>query len=155
MSRIVCRTPSTGKPIRASLANVGTNFTTIAEAPDFSVPDTSNRFPDRDSNDSSRAIRPGELFCLTPLSVYNKSAETYWIEVQVLEESGSSFIFTKVRVPPGDTAYIPLQGRSLFKRNPAGTNGDRLQIRAESSNKFDIWISLEEKLSNEHAGVED
>lgn len=154
MSRIVCRTPSTGKPIRASLANVGTTFTTIAEAPDFSVPDTSNKFSDRDPTDSSRAIRPGELFCLTPLAVYNKDTSTRWIEVKLLDESSNSLMFAKVKVPPEDTAYIPLQGRSLFKRNPSGTNGDRLQVRAEVVDKLDVWLAMEEKPSSEHSGVE-
>jgi hypothetical protein len=153
MARITCRTPSTGKPIKVILANVGTSFTTIAEAPDFSVPDASNKFVDRDPTDESRAIRPGEIFFLTPLSARNKDTATRWIEVQLLTEDGVAISFGKVEVPAGDTVYIPLQGRSLFKRDKNASFGDRVQIRAELASVFDVWSSAEEKLSNEHTGV--
>ena len=137
MARITCRTPSTGKPIRVILANVGTSFTTIAEAPDFSVPDASNKFVDRDPTDESRAIRSGEVFFLTPLAARNKDTETRWIEVQLLTEDGTAISFGKVDVPAGDTVYIPLQGRSLFKRDKNAANGDRIQIRAQVTSIFD------------------
>lgn len=153
MARITCRTPSTGKPTRVSLVNVGTSLTTIIEAPDFSVPDASNKFTTRDPVDDSRAIRPGEIFFLTPLAATNKDTVTRWIEVILLTEDGTSVVFAKIKVPAGDTAYIPLQGRSLFKRAPSGANGDRIQVRAEVTNVFDVWSSAEEKLSNEHVGV--
>lgn len=153
MARITCRTPSTGRPTRVSLVNVGASLTTIIEAPDFSVPDTSNKFSTRDPADGGRAIRPGEIFFLTPLAATNKDTVTRWIEVVLLTEDGASIVFAKLKVPAGDTAFIPLQGRSLFKRDAAGTNGDRLQIRAEVAGMFDVWSSAEEKLSNEHTGV--
>ena len=154
MSRITCRTPSTGKPIRAALANVPATFTTISEAPDFSVPDTSERFTDRDPVDGSRAIRPGEIFFLTPLAAKNKDTNTRWIDVQIVSEDNVTIEFGRAEVPAGDTALIPIQGRSLFKRNPNGTNGDRLQVRAQIADVFDVWVSGEEKLSNEHTAVE-
>jgi len=153
MARIICRTPSTGKPIRIAAANVATTFTTLSEAPDFSVPDAAEQYPTRDPSDASRAIRPGEIFFLTPLSARNKGASTQWIEAQLITENGITILFGRVEVPAGDTAFIPLQGRSLFKRDDDGTNGDRLQIRAQSSNTFDVWAAAEEKLSAEHAGV--
>ena len=154
MARITCRTPSTGKLIRFTLNNVGTQYTTIAEAPDFSVPDTSNKYPVRDPLDSTRGIRPGELFFLTPLSVKNKDTVTRWIEVQLLQEDGTIIDFARVSVPKNDTAFIPLQGRSIFKRDADAANGDRIQIRAEVDNVLDIWASAEERPSNEHTGVE-
>lgn len=153
MSRITCRTPSTGKPIRVILPNVGTSFTTIAEAPDFSLPDSSNKFDTRDPTDIGRAIRPGEVFFLTPLAARNKDNATRWLEVQLVTEDGVTISFGKVEVPAGDTAYVPLQGRSLFKRDSNAANGDRIQIKAEVANMFDVWASAEEKLSNEHVGV--
>ena len=154
MSRITCRTPSTGKPIRAALANVPATFTTISEAPDFSVPDTSERFTDRDPVNGSRAIRPGEIFFLTPLAAKNKDTNTRWIDVQIVSEDNVTIEFGRAEVPAGDTALIPIQGRSLFKRNPSGSTGDRLQVRAQVAGIFDVWVSGEEKLSNEHAAVE-
>ena len=72
MTRITTRTPSTGKPIRVAKENVPVSYTTIAEAPDFSVPDASNKYPVRDPTDLGRAIRPGEVFFLTPLAAKNK-----------------------------------------------------------------------------------
>jgi hypothetical protein len=154
MARIVCRTPSTGKPIRISLANVPTTFVKIAEAPDFSIPDSSARFPVRDPADPSRAIRPGEVFFLTPLSAVNKSNEDRWIEVRLVTETSQVISFSRIEVPAGDTAFIPLQGRSIFKRDATGSIGDSIEIRAQDTNTFDIWASAEEKPSNEHAGVE-
>jgi hypothetical protein len=153
MARITCRTPSTGKPIRVALKDVTTSFVTIADAPDFSVPDSAEQYPTRDPLDAARAIRPGEIFFLTPLSARNKGASTQWIETQLLAEDGSTIQFGRVEVPAGDTAFIPLQGRSLFKRTATGANGDRLQIRAQSGTTFDVWAAAEEKLSSEHAGV--
>jgi hypothetical protein len=152
VARITCKTPSTGKAILISLANVTTSFTTIAEAPDFSVPDPSQNYPTRDL-DTTRAIRPGEIFFVTPLAVKNKSNNIVWIEVRLKTEADVDVNFGKVSIPPDDTLFFPIQGRSLFKRNAAGTNGDRLQIRAETANVFDVWAAAEEKLSAEHIGV--
>jgi hypothetical protein len=136
------------------MINVTTSYTTIAEAPDFSVPDASTKFSTRDPVDEARAIRPGEVFFLTPLSARNKDSVTKWIEVILLTEDGVTVELGRAKVPAGDTAFIPLQGRSLFKRDPNAANGDRIQIRAESNSVFDVWAAAEEKLSNEHVGVE-
>ena len=155
MARITCRTPSTGKPLRIVRADVANTYVTIAEAPDFSIPDTSNKFPDRDPTDATRAIRPGEVFFLTPLAARNKSAETRWFQAKLVTEDAVTIEIAKVEVPAGDTAYIPLQGRSLLKRTANNANGDTVQIRAELENVFDIWVSAEEKTSNEHIGVEE
>jgi hypothetical protein len=154
MSRITCRTPSTGKPLRISQANVTTTYQTIAEAPDFSVPDASTKFSERDPLDDGRAIRPGEVFFLTPLSARNKGSSTAWIETRLYTEANVEVNFGRVSVPAGDTVFIPLQGRSLFKRDANASVGDRIQVRAESATTFDVWAAAEEKLSSEHTGVE-
>lgn len=153
MARITCRTPSTGKALRLIDSNVANTFVTLAEAPDFSVPDPSTKFPDRDPTDEGRAIRPGEIFFLTPLAAKNKDTVTRWIETILVTEANTTIEVGKVEVPAGDTAFIPLQGRSLFKRDANSTIGDTIQIRAEIANVFDVWIAAEEKLSNEHVGV--
>lgn len=154
MTRITCRTPSTGKPIRVAYENVPTTYVTVAEAPDFSVPDTSNKYEERDPNDNTRAIRPGEIFFLTPLSARNKDSAPRWIETRMITEDGYTIELGRVDVPAGDTVFIPTQGRSLLKRLPNAINGDRFQIRAEVANVFDTWAAAEEKLSSEHIGVE-
>lgn len=153
MARITCKTPSTGKALIVAQANVATDFTTIAEAPDFSVPDPSENYTTRDPGNATRAIRPGEVFFISPLAAKNKSANVVWIEVRLYTEANTAIEFGKVDVPPGDTAFIPIQGRSIFKRDASGTNGDRLQVRAEANNVFDVWAAAEEKLSAEHIGV--
>lgn len=153
MTRIVCRTPSTGKGLRITKNNVATTFQTIAEAPDFSVPDASVKFPTRDPGDPGRAIRPGEIFFLTPLAAKNKDTVDRWVEIQLVTEDGVTIEIGRVEVPAGDTAYIPLQGRSLFKRGASNANGDVVQVRAETATSFDVWTAAEERLSSEHSGV--
>ena len=155
MTRIVSRAPYPGKPVRFTKQNVSTTFEVLVETPDYSVPDPSNRFPIRDPNDSSRAIRTGEIFFLTPISAYNKSVNDRWIEVKLETEASETILFAKVEVPAGDTAFIPLQGRSIFKRDANSSIGDTIEIRAESANTFDVWLAGEEKPSNDHAGVEE
>lgn len=152
MTRIITRTPSTGKPIRIARENVPITHTTVAEAPDFSVPDASNKYSVRDPLDLSRAIRPGEVFFLTPIAARNKDNVTRWIETRLLTENGETIEFGRVEVPAYDTAFIPTQGRSLFKRGPTNTNGDRFQVRSETATSFDVWAAAEEKLSSEHSG---
>lgn len=152
--RIKCKTPSTGRPVNLTAVNIGTDWTTIAEAPDFSVPDTSNAFSSRDPLDSTRAIRPGEIFFLTPMFARNKSATACWIELRMMLEDGTAIECPgRLYVPAYDTALAPLQGRSLVKRLTAGANGDRLQARAQTAGSLDLWVSGEEKLSSEHIGV--
>jgi hypothetical protein len=154
MARITCRTPSTGKALKINLSNVSTTYVAIAEAPDFSVPDAAGNFPVRDPEDAGRTIKPGEVFFLSPMSAKNKSGSTAWIETKLFTESNVSIELGRVSVPAGDTVFIPLQGRSLLKRDANTANGDIIQVRAETSNTFDIWVSAEEKLSSEHVGVE-
>ena len=154
MTRIVCRTPSTGKGLRVAKNNITNTFQTISEAPDFSVPDASIKYPTRDPSDPGRAIRPGEIFFLTPLAAKNKDTVDRWIEVKLVTEDSLTIEIGKVEVPAGDTVYIPLQGRSLFKRTATNTSGDTIQVRAEISSVFDVWAAAEERLSSEHSGVE-
>lgn len=153
MARITCRTPSTGKPVRAALTDVPATFTEIINVPDFSVPDPSQRFPLRDPSDQTRAILAGEIFFLTPLSATNKSETDRWIEVKLVTEDNEEILFAKLEVPAGDTAFIPLQGRSIFKRDATGATGDSIEVRAEVADVFDVWASGEEKVAPDHAGI--
>lgn len=153
MARITCKTPSTGRALNIVQDNVVTTYTTIAEAPDFSVPDPSDNFPIRDPLDATRAIRPGEVFFVTPLAAKNKTSNTAWIEIRLVNEANTSVEFGRVSVPPNDTVFIPIQGRSLFKRDANTASGDKLEVRAQSNSVFDVWAAAEEKLSSEHVGV--
>lgn len=157
MARVKCKTPSSGRPLQVIQVDVSTSFMTIADAPDFSVPDPGQSFPVRDPTDTTRAIRAGEIFILTPLAVHNKTTSACWIEAQLVTEEGVTvFSPGRVTVPARDTAYIALQGRSLLKRAVSATaaaSGDRLQVRAQTPSALDLWASAEERLSAEHIGV--
>ena len=154
MARVTCKAASSGRPLQITLVDVPTSFTTIADAPDFSVPDPSQSFPVRDPLDATRAVRAGEIFMVTPLAVHNKTAAASWIEVQLVTEAGVTVLSPgRVTVPANETALIPVQGRSLVKRSASATaaaSGDRLQLRAQFAGVFDVWASAEERLSAEH-----
>ena len=148
MSRIVCRTPSTGFAETLYLIDVGTSMATLdggltgADAPDYSVPDPSNQYEQRDPLDPTRAILPGQIFFLTPLSATNKSASEETLDVQILLEGGNTIISLGTAVVPAfDTAYIPLNGRSLLKLDANSVNGDQLQVSASTGNVFDVIVS--------------
>lgn len=153
MARITCRTPSTARPLAVAQTNVATGWVTVAEAPDFSVPDTQQVYPARDPADNGRGIRPGEVFFLTPVKARNKSSDTAWIEAQIVREGGTAIMLDRIDVPPGETVQIVTQGLSLMKRAAEGATGDRLQIRAETSATFDIFGAAQERPSAEHIGV--
>lgn len=158
MTRIYCRTPSTGYPENLVLANVPVTLTTIgggisgADAPDYSVPDPSNQYERRDPTDPTRAILPGQIFFLTPLSIVNKTGNTETLRVSLLQENGNRIEFGNAIVPPGDTAYVPLNGRSLLKRDPLTVNGDRLQVSSSTPNTFDVWTSAELSPASQNLG---
>lgn len=166
MTRIRCKTPSTGQANNFTIRNVpSTEWVTLAEASDYSVPDASNVYGDirRDPSPTGagRAIRPGEVFFMTPIYVRNKSESTCWIDVQLyleVEEGASDSAREdlqiqcpgRIVVPAGDTALIPIQGRSLLKRSITSEFGDRIQVKAEVANTLDIWGSGEIKPSAEN-----
>jgi len=167
-SRIYCKTPSTGTvqnftfPPLGSSTLVTNEWITIAQARDFSVPDARQVYADRDPTDSTRGIRPGEIFFITPVFVANTDdltavAVSRKIEIRILLEDGRSILCPgKMLVPPGDTAMVPVQGRSLLKRSSTSSVGDRLEIKIypitteTSTSKIYIWASSEEKPSAEH-----
>jgi hypothetical protein len=155
MTRIYCRTPSTGYPENLVLVDVPDTVTTIplADAPDYSVPDPSNQYEVRDPLDPTRAILPGQIFFLTPLSVVNKSAGQESLTVFLLQEDGTLVNFGTAIVPAGDTAYIPMNGRSLLKRDPLAANGDRLQVEASAPSVFDVWTAAELSPASQNLGV--
>jgi hypothetical protein len=88
------------------------------------------------------------------MAVHNKTATARWIEIQLLTEAGLVVLSPgRVIIPARDTAYIQVQGRSLTKRTPATTNGDRIQLRAEDASTFDVWGASEIRLSADNIGV--
>ena len=71
--------------------------------------------------------------------------------------------FGRITVPAGESVAIPLQGRSLIKRNLLGpgnpnvltfsANGDIIYVRAGNTASFHVWASANEQASAEHVGV--
>lgn len=157
--RIKCKTPSTGRPVNFYVTQLATTWTTVVQAPDFSVPDTSNVYPNRDPDDITRAIRPGEIFMLTPVFARNNSSTlSVYVETRlvIINSNGTETYIAcpgKQTIPVGDTALVPLQGRSILKRYPSSITGDRIEMRASVAGVIDVWGSGEEKLSAEHTGV--
>ena len=159
MTRIYCRTPSTGYPESLYLENVPVTPTTLeggvsgADAPDYSVPDPSLQYEVRDPADPTRAILPGQIFFLTPLSATNKTGSEESITALLLLEDGVTTINVGTAVVPAyDTAYIPLNGRSLLKRDANALNGDRLQVFSTGANVFDVWAAAELSPASQNLG---
>ena len=156
MPRIYCRTPSTGKPLNLIYPDVTTSYATIplANAPDYSVPDPSLIYPVRAPGFPSRAIIPGEIFFLTPLSAVNKSDEEQWVEVIFLTQDNITVAAGRAVIPARDTAYIPLQGRSLLKTaTEEPGNGDQIQVRASAVDVIDVWVAADESPASQNIGV--
>ena len=154
MPRITCATPSPGKPLRIAAVGAGTSWTTIAEAPDFSLPDPSAALSPRDPGDAGRYIAPGIVSFLRPIVVRNRDTAERWIEFQLLDEAGQTHAVPgRFPVPPGASVLVPVQGLDLLKRVAAGANGDRLQVRAETAAVLDLWGAAQETISDEHEGV--
>lgn len=164
--RIRCKTPSTGKIINLTIPRTGmltidasttprsdnAEWEIFAQAPEFSVPDPRRQYPNRDTDDS-RAIRPGELFFMTPVFVRNTNdinTDPIVIEVEFVHEFGMRVACPgRMVIPGGDTAMVPVQGRSLVKRDPENFHGDCLRIKAYGPG-LELWASVEIKPSAEH-----
>lgn len=154
MPRITCATPAPGKQLRITAVGVGAGWTTIAEAPDFSLPDPSGVFSPRDPADAERYIAPGVVSFLRPIIVRNRDTVERWVEFQLLDEAGQAFAVPGLfSVPPAASVLVPVQGLDLLKRVAAGANGDRLQVRAETAGMIDLWGAAQETISEEHEGV--
>jgi len=168
LSRIKCKVPSTGytKNYTSCTRDNGTitqtllegEWVTIMEAPDYSVPDTRLIYPARDPDDNGRAIRPGETFVMTPIFARNTSeSASFEVYAELVLEGTIVGIPCpgKMIIPAGDTVMIPVQGRSLLKRNKDSEFGDRIRLRTNTgaAGFIYVWGSGEEKLSAEHTGV--
>lgn len=164
MRRITCKTPSPASPLSVVYNTMPAAWVTLAEAPDFSVPDAAGKFPERDPLDSARAIRPGEVFFTAPLMVRNPRVAAITVTLRVVKESDEiaaapdpAFIATimgPITVPPGETVQLPIQGRSLLRRDPSKDNGDILQVYLSAGGDIGMWLTAQERLAADHIGIE-
>jgi hypothetical protein len=161
MPRINTDQPSSGKPlllyIPSSTNNgfVNTTWTTIAEAPDFSIPSSGDEGIVIDPADSGRELRPGEVFFETPLQCMNTTATSRWVELQMLLQGNSGQaipLSPRVVVPAGESVYLAVQGLRLLKTDLTNTQpGGRLQIQAEVNNAIKVIGSAVELEAQTHA----
>lgn len=155
MARIKTDQPSSGKPLQLLIPAGGfvpNTFTTLAEAPDFSVPGTGDAGVTLDPADSGRELRPGEVFLEAPLTTINTDTVTRWVELQILTQSGNTVPVTpQISIPAKEAVYLPIQGLRLLKTSFSAANGDRLQIRASTGSSIKVIGSAVELEALTHA----
>lgn len=156
--RITTDQPSSGKPLQLRIplsvnsGYVSTSPTVIAEAPDFSIPGTGQSGVTLDPLDSSRELRPGEIFFESPLYVHNTDVDPCEVYVGIVPEDSSTEVpLFVVDVPPAETVLIPIQGLRLLKTDYDATDGDRLVVSAERNAELRIHGSASESAAPEHA----
>lgn len=131
---------------------VPSSFTSIAEAPDFSVPGTGDSGVTLDPADTSRELRPGEIFLEAPLTCINTDTVTRWVELQILTQTNHAVpLIPQISIPPKEAIYLPIQGLRLLKTSFSAFNGDRLQIRASIGSAIKIMGSAVELEALTHA----
>ena len=161
MPRINTDQPSSGKPLLIYIPSssnsgfVNTTWTTIAEAPDFSIPSSGDDGIVVDPAASGRELRPGEVYFETPLQCINNTATSQWVELQMLLQGNSGQaipLSPQVEVPAGESVYLAIQGQRLLKTDLTNTQpGGRLQIRAEVNNAIKINGNAVELEAQDHA----
>lgn len=155
MPRIRTDQASSGKPLQLLIPAGGfvpSAFTTLAEAPDFSVPSTGLGGITLDPADTGRELRPGEVFIETPLACTNTDTVAQWVELQILTSSGAAVpVSPQITIPPKDAIYLPIQGLRLLKTDFTAANGDRLQIRASTGTSIKVIGSASELEAQTHA----
>ena len=155
MARIKTDQPSSGKPLQLLIPSAGfvpNSWTTLAEAPDFSIPGTGDTGVTLDPSDTGRELRPGEVFLEAPLTCINTDTVTRWVELQILTQTGHSCPVTpQISIPAKESVYLPIQGLRLLKTIFTATNGDRLQIRASTGSSIKVVGSAVELEALTHA----
>lgn len=142
MARIITSQASTNRPTLIAVAGLPADFTTILEAPDYSVPDATVRWPgQRDPLNAARRIQPGQAIFVTPICVHNRDVVERWVEFQILTEAGDAVKQALVTIPPGETYLHPIAGLTLTKTDLESENGDRMQARSEVIEVLDITAS--------------
>ena len=139
MTRIITDQAATARPQLVTLKDVPTAWTTVLEPNDYSVPDTTGTWPERDPDDDTRRIQPGQALIEAPLLFYNKdTAAPRVVEVQIVTEAGVAVQQVNVSIPPLETYSHPAPGQLLTKRDKDSTSGDRLQVKATEENTIDF-----------------
>lgn len=153
--RIRTDQPSSGKPLQLLIPSAGfvpNGWTTLAEAPDFSIPSTGDAGVSLDPADTGRELRPGEVFLEAPLICLNTDTATRWVELQILSQTNHAVPLTpQISIPAKESVYLPIQGLRLLKTSFAAASGDRLQIRASTGSSIRVFGSAVELEALTHA----
>lgn len=108
-------------------------WTVLADAPIYSVPDTTFDWPDsRDPDDAGRRMQPGQIVFVSPLFFHNTDTVEHLLELQIRTESGSTYMQASVTIPPSDTYAHPIGGLYLTKTGLDDGAGDRLEARTDT-----------------------
>lgn len=161
MTRIICRTPATDKPILIAQNlqediedDAEGEWVTIISPSDFSVPDTQRIYPVRDPLDDSRGIRSGELFFLTPLRVINRRQVPFrFVELGFQRPNGARTVIERIEIPFLDSYLFQIQGMSLLKEAHEA-NGTSLQLRAQRNSNFHVTAMVQQRPASDHIGVQ-
>ncbi len=155
MPRIRTDQPSSGKPLQLLIPSAGfvpNSWTTLVEAPDYSIPGTVDTGGTLDPVDSGRELRPGEVFLEAPLTCINTDTTARWVELQIFTQTNHAVPVTpQISIPPKESVYLPIQGLRLLKTSFAASNGDRLQIRASVGSSIKVIGSAVELEALTHA----
>lgn len=141
MPRINTDQPSSGKPLLLYIPSssnsgfVSTSWSTLAEAPDFSIPSSGDDGAILDPADNDRELRPGEVFFETPLQCINGTLTDRWVELQMVLQgvSGQAIpVSPRVTVPSGESVFLSVQGLRLLKTDfPAATSAGSFVVGQE------------------------
>ena len=134
-------------------ALIGTSFTTVAEAPYFSVPLTDEDVATVDPDDIDRELRDGELFFATGIQIANVSANTRTVTVEIVGEDNTETSLAPGLLVPGNDVLTLAPGLSLFKRdldNPTDP-AMRLRVQADEAGALTLTASVVEREAIDHA----
>ena len=129
-------------------------FTTVAEAPYFSVSLTDEDIATVDPDDTDRELRAGEIFFATGIQIANVTTTTRTVDVEIVGENGTpSTTLAPGLMVPGNDVLTLAPGLSLFKRdlaNPANA-GMRLRVKADEAGALQLIASAVEREAIDHA----
>lgn len=157
-SKITCRSIASGKP-NSVLFNIINSDAVLLTSNYYSVPDTSNRYPDRDPVDSTRGLRPGQFYITAPVFLHNLSSSKAEVIVCILQDVDSQAVdlstsLGRYDVLPNSTVAVEVFGRSVVNRALEDNKGGALAfkiINSPATYNLLVHIEYQELASQEHA----
>jgi hypothetical protein len=130
------------------------SFSTVIEAPYFSVPLTDEDVATVDPDDANRELRAGEIFFATGIQIANVTGTTRTVDVEIMGENGTpATTLAPGLLVPGNDVLTLAPGLSIFKRDlttPANA-GMILRVKADEAGALQLTASAVEREALEHA----